>query len=127
MDWLSKLREPLMARGERARNRPFLEAAMASAALVAAADGSVSFAKRHALDEVLDGIDALRAFDAHGAVDLFDGLIAELQERPEHGRANALRAIAALAGERDLAELLLRVGRAIAGADGAVSARAKTA
>ena len=125
MDWLGRVREPLLARGERLRNRPFLDAAMAAAALVACADGSVSFAKRHALDEIVDRVDALRAFDVHGAVDMFDSLFAELREGSAQTRVSMHRAISAFAGDDQSADLLLRIACAIGRADGAVSASAR--
>ena len=125
MDWLGRVREPLLARGERLRNRPFLDAAMAAAALVACADGSVSFAKRHALDEIVDRVAALRAFDVHCAVDVFDSLFAELREGSEQARAAMHRSISAFAGEPESADLLLRIACAIGRADGAVSVQAR--
>ena len=52
---LEKLSESLFSKSARARNKPLLDAAMAVSALVATADGGISFAKRHTVDEVLAG------------------------------------------------------------------------
>ncbi|MFQ5774808.1 MAG: division plane positioning ATPase MipZ [Kiloniellaceae bacterium] len=125
MDLLSRLTDPLLAKAERARTKSFLDAAMASAALAACADGPVTFAKRLALDQILDNVDALRAVEAHTAVDLFEGFVREIHQRPEHGRARALMALSAFAGNRDSARLLVQVARAMARAEGRVSPPAR--
>ena len=117
----SKLTEPLFAGAARSRNRTFLEAAMASAALAAVADGPVSLAERHTLDQVLESIEALRAFEVHEALAVFDGYVQAIQDDPASARAKALRAVSALAGEAVLAPLLVRIAMALAGADGAAS------
>jgi chromosome partitioning protein len=118
MSLFARFTDPLVFGAERARNKPFLDAAMACAALAACAKGDIGLAKRHALDRVLESIDALKVFDVHVAVNRFTDFAQEIQTQPEHGRARALRAVAALADDKDSANALLRVGRAIAGADG---------
>ena len=90
MSVLDKLSEPFLARSERARNRSFLDAAMAVSALVATADGEVSLAKRHRVDEVLENVTTLKAFDIHAAIDQFKAFAEEIANRPEEGRAQAL-------------------------------------
>lgn len=125
MDLLSRLTDPIVAKAARARGRPLLDAAMAAAALAAYVDGPVSFAQRVALDQVLDEVDALKAFGAHAAVELFQRYVHDIQAHPEHGRARAMMALAAVAGNPVHAELLVRIAQALAGADGAVSTPAR--
>jgi chromosome partitioning protein len=117
----SKLTDPLFAGAARSRNRPFLEAAMASAALAAVADGPVSLAERHTLDQVLESIEALRAFEVHEAVSVFDKFIAGIRDDLASGRAAALRAVSVLADNAALSPVLVRIAMALARADGAVT------
>jgi tellurite resistance protein TerB len=93
---LDKLSGSFLARSERARNRSFLDAAMAASALVATADGEVSFAKRHRVDEVLENATALKAFDFHAGLVLFEAFAEDINSRPEEGRAQALKAVSAI-------------------------------
>ena len=44
---------------------------MAASALVATADGEVSFSERSAVDSILASVEALQVFDVHDAVDIF--------------------------------------------------------
>ncbi len=98
---------------------------MASAALVTAADGPVTLAKRHVLDQILETIGALKEFDVHSAVDLFDELTEAQRNKPESGRAKAVKAIAEFSGDSESGQLLVRIATALARAEGRVSAPAK--
>ncbi len=98
---------------------------MASAALVAAADGTVTLAKRHILDQILETIDALKKFNVHSAVDQFNTLTDALRDNPESGRAIAVKAIAEFSGDSESGQLLIRIATALARAEGRVSAPAK--
>jgi chromosome partitioning protein len=122
---LSRLRDPFAAGALRARNKAFLEAAMASAAFIASTDDQVSFARRHALDRVLESVDRLKAFEVHAAVDLFDDFVRQFGVAPEPARARVLKAISAMADQADAVELLVRIAGAVARADGEVSAEAR--
>lgn len=118
MNLLARITDPLMAKAERVRNRPFLEATMAASALVACGEEGVSFAKRHTLDRVLVNVDALKVFDVHLAVDIFNDFIDEIRNNAEGGRARALAAVGAIAGDAEAADLVLRIACAIGRADG---------
>ena len=91
---------------------------MAASALVASADGTVSFSERYSVDQMLEQLDQLKAFDAHQAVDLFNDYVEALQDNQEEGRAKALGAIAAISGDREAAALMVRISAAISRADG---------
>lgn len=102
---------------ERVRSRQFLEAAMAASALVASADGEVSFAEVMGRDYVLDRVEQLQVFEAVEAVKLFRDTIEDLQANPEAGAARVRETVARIAGDEELVQLLLRVCVAIAKAD----------
>lgn len=103
----------------RHRRRPFLEAAMAACALIAAADDEVSFSERARMDAVLEGLAELRIFDPHVAVDLFNARVEALQADRETGQAAAFEAIRRGAAGEGAAELLVRICVAMSLADGA--------
>jgi len=114
-----RLREPLLGAAGRGRNRPFVEAAMSAAALVAASAPEVSLARRHVLDQVLDSVPALREVPANVALELFRQCVDGLRAAPEAGRSRALASVAACA-DAERAPVLLRIAAALARADGAV-------
>ncbi|MEQ8196340.1 MAG: TerB family tellurite resistance protein [Rhodospirillales bacterium] len=103
---------------ERHRNRPFLEAAMAACAMVATDDGTVSFAERVRVDQILETLDQLNIYDPHEGVDIFNEYVDEVRNSPKQGREEALKAIEAFAGEPESASLLIRICLAVAEADG---------
>lgn len=116
------LREAVREKVEQHRNRGFMEAAMSAAALVASADGNVSFAERVALDRLLESCTDLAIFDPHEAVDFFNDCVSSIAETPEEGRRTCLEHIARMnGGDMDHAELVVRVALALSGADGSYS------
>ena len=118
---LERLKGGIQAQAERHRNRPFLEATMAASALVAAADGTVSFSERHRIDQILESLDQLKIFDPHEAVNLFNDILASLAETPDQGREAALKRIARLAEDPEASRLMVRICCAISEADGEFS------
>ncbi|MEK9644418.1 MAG: hypothetical protein VW547_02635 [Alphaproteobacteria bacterium] len=64
-------RETLRRGLARFPNRAFLDAVMAAAALVATADGEVTFSELSKLDDVLENVQDLQIYDPHVAVDLY--------------------------------------------------------
>jgi chromosome partitioning protein len=116
-----KLSDTLLARSRQVRNRSLLDAAMATSALVATADGEVSFAARHRVDEVLENVDALTAFDVHTAIDVFMAFVDDVRNRPEDGGLRALRAVSAVAGNAEDARVVLRIACAVGRANGGYS------
>ena len=103
---------------ERHKNRPFLNASMAACALVAASDGSVSLGERVRVDQIFARLNALRVFDPHEAVDAFNEFAQEILRSPREGRAQALKAVEAMAGDSERAELVIRVCLALSEAGG---------
>jgi tellurite resistance protein len=119
--FLSGLRGFYRSQLERHRQRPFLRALMAACALVASAGGQVSFRQRIRLDLVMETLDALKVFDPHEGVALFNGFVAELRNDRERGHRLARQAVSAeVAGNPEKARLLLRICLAISERDGSI-------
>ena len=114
IDLFRRLTEPAAARAARTRARAELEAAMASAALVANADGESGLAQRLLLDRILDSVESLHGSDPHIAVEIFEEFCTVLRDNPSDGRGRALSAIAAFAGAPDTSRLLLHIAGAMA-------------
>jgi len=108
-----RLSENIHALSARMHSRVVLEAAMAAAALVATSDGEVSFAKRATLDKVLASLDALKVFEVHVAIGLFNGFAVAIREHEDAGRGRALSCVSEAAGDRQAADLIMRIARAI--------------
>ncbi len=124
MEFFRRLTEPLAARAARERTRALVEAAMASAALVACTDRPAGLPQRLLLDQILDSVDSLRGRDPHVAVEVFERFAAAICESPEAGRARALSAISGFAGASDTPRLLLHIAKSMAAAQGPASANA---
>jgi len=107
---------------QRHRQRPFLEAVAAACALVATADGEVSFSERARLDAVVESLSELRLFDPHEVVDAFDEHVAVLNDDADGGHNKMLKTITSGTGNEGAADLLLRIGVAMSLADGRDSA-----
>lgn len=125
MSFLARLKETLQTQGERMKNRKVLEASMATAALVATADGVVTFSERVAVDQVLLNVDALMVFDAHEAIDRFNQFIEAIQADPTAGEEGAMQAIATMKDDPNSADIMVRIGCAISRADGNFSTAEK--
>jgi tellurite resistance protein len=108
-----RLSDNIHALSARLHSRVVLESAMAAAALVATADGEVTFAKRAIRDKVLASLDSFKTFEVHVAVDLFEGFAAEIRKQGEIGKDRALRCVSEVAGDREAAQLVMRIARAI--------------
>lgn len=115
---LENLRLAVSERVARHRARPFLEACMASCALVAIADGAVSLAERGRVDQILEAIDRLRLFDVHDSVDLFNAYVDGVARDETAGRRRALAAIEEMRHEAGDAVLVVKIAIAVSRADG---------
>ncbi len=103
---------------QRHRNRPFLKATMAACALVAIADGEVTFGERIRVDQILDTLEALKVFDPHEGVDLFNEFAEAIFASPRAGRENAVKVVKSVAHDPETADLMIRICLAIAEAEG---------
>ncbi len=95
----------------------FVKAAMGACALLAVADGEVSFAELMARDYLLDNIRQLHLFDANTAADMFRNCTEALEKDYQLAKSQILQVIAKFAEDKELAPLLLRISRVIAYAD----------
>lgn len=80
-------RETLRKSLSRIRNRQFLDATMAATALVATADGEVTFSELSALDSVLESVQDLQIYDPHVAVDIYRDFVDAIAEKRKGGTA----------------------------------------
>lgn len=105
---------------ERQRNRPFLEATMAACALVSIADGDISLSERIKVDQILETLEALKIFNPHEGVELFNDFVDAIRKSPRLGRERAIAALTEVAKNPEDARLLIRVCCAVSEADGAM-------
>ncbi len=115
------LMETVRHQVDRHRNRPFMEAAMACAAMVAMADGKVSFSERAKLDQIVETLTELRVFDVHEEIDRFNDYVDAIADGDEAAWEDALDAIRRCAPDREAAKLIAKIGLAVAHADGTFS------
>lgn len=112
-EFLDDLRGQLKRSLQRYRNRALLEGAMAGSALVAVADGSVSFGQRVRVDQILGTLEALQVFDPHEGVNLFNEYTKGILKSPKAGRAKSLKAVQAVAKDPATVALIFRICVAI--------------
>lgn len=76
-------RETLRNGLSRIKNRQFLDATMAASALVATADGEVTFSELSALDTMLETVRDLQIYDPHIAVDIYRDFADAIADNPD--------------------------------------------
>lgn len=118
---LASIVDQISAYATRHRNRPFLQGSMAACALIAMADGKVSFGERVRVDQIMQTLTALKVFDPHEGVDLFNDFADAIAASPKAGRSRALDAIRAAAATAEETDLLIWLCLAVSEADGEVS------
>ena len=111
-------RESMAGQLKRHRNKPFLEAMMAAAALLALADEEIVISERLALDFILENVNELKVFDVHQAVNLFQDWGKAIKEDFGTAKKQVLKAVAKFSGDKEKGSLLIRAGILIAKADG---------
>jgi len=115
---LKSLVDNYQAHLERQRNRPFLDGVMAACALVATADGEVSFAERVRVDQILATLDALKVFDPHEGIDIFNEFTDAILANPADGHETAFQAMAEVAQNPENGALMVRICCAVSEANG---------
>ena len=113
----SVFKDLLAKHDQKIRSRQFLEAVMGASAMLALADGEISFAELMARDYVLDHVKELQVFDPNEAAELFRTYAETISVDPQKGKAMVLKAITQLSGDEELASLLMRICIAIGKAD----------
>lgn len=114
---LRTLREGLSQQVSRYRNRDFFEAVMAAVALVAQADGKVTFSERSRIDDILAQLDELSIFDVHDAVDLMNAHVDAIRRDPDEAVPRLLALVAGIARDAEAAATLARICLAVSIAD----------
>ena len=79
--------------------------------------GLISKKTGWSLDQILEQLHELQAFDVHEAVDIFNAVIEALEKRPDEGRAKALDAVRVFSGDAAESRLLIRAACALCIAD----------
>jgi tellurite resistance protein len=118
---LENLKRIFHDRSEKEQNRPFLEASMAACAMVSASEGEVSFADRIRVDQIMETLTQLKAFDPHEGVDLFNHYTGLILASPQAGREAALSTIKMVSSDPETAELLIDLCLAVSLSDGITS------
>ena len=106
---------------ERYRNRGFLKAAMAAAALVAEADGEITLSERYRIDAILERLAKLRLYDPHKALEILDRFLASLHDDADSARPILLGKVSRMANDPESAQILVRIAHSVSDADGEVS------
>ncbi len=114
---MTTLKALLVKHEQKIRSQKFLEAVMAATAMLALADGEISFAELMARDYILDHVKELQVFDPNEAVELFRTYAETISLDPIKGEVIVRKAITQLWGEEELASLLLRICLVMAKAD----------
>jgi tellurite resistance protein len=118
---LDNLKAFFQSRTEKEQNRPFLEAAMAACAMVAASEGQVTFADRIRVDQIMDTLTQLKVFSPQEGVDQFNRYTAMILASPREGRESALATIRTITSDIETAELLIDLCLAVSLSDGITS------
>ncbi|MDA0238586.1 MAG: TerB family tellurite resistance protein [Proteobacteria bacterium] len=119
--FLQSLKNQYRANVERHQNLPFLKATMAACALVATADGQVSFTERVRVDQIIETLEQLKVYDPHEAVDLFCDFADQILVSPKDGHATVLKELDWVKSEAETAKLLIRICLAVSESSGETS------
>ena len=121
--FLQSLTEQYREQVSRHKNLPFLKATMASCAVVATADGKLSYTERVRVDQILATLEQLQVFDPHEGVDLFLEFAEHILMAPKDGHERALEALDWVKDEPETAKLIIRICLAVAESNGDNNAR----
>ena len=99
------------------KDRTLLEGAMAASALVAMADRKIRLEEDLAVGAVLSNLELLQVYDPEFALTLHSGFVERLRSDHDKGREFAMESVRRCNGDIEAAELLVKVGIAIAKAD----------
>lgn len=122
---MGKLAEQYMRLLDRYKGRPFLNATMAAAAIIAIADDDACLMEGARVRQIMRTLDGLKVFDPEDGVRLFVNHVADIRHDETKGRAKAMEAIAAISGDQKAAALLIKICHDISEADGVVTASEK--
>ncbi len=119
--FIATLQKSFQHQVDRHHNPPFLKATMAECALVATADGHVSFSESVRVDQIVETLDQLKTFDPQEAVYLLKDYSDLILKNPKEGPQEVLRELEPAMENRETAELLIRIYLAVAESNGETS------
>ncbi|MBT5180349.1 MAG: tellurite resistance TerB family protein, partial [Rhodospirillaceae bacterium] len=111
--FLSALKKSYATQMQRHQNKAFLNATMAACALVATADGRVTFSETVRVDQIVETLEQLRAFDPVEAADLFRDFCDAVLDNPKEGHNKLATILENMRGNQETAELLIRICLAV--------------
>ncbi len=122
LNWLkdkgNEARTRLTSEVSKFRNRTFMEATIASCALVAAADGNISSEEKQKMAGFIRNSEELKHFDTAEVITFFEKVVANFEFDAEIGKAEALKLVGRLKGKDEQARIMVRVACAIGASDG---------
>jgi len=100
------------------KNKEFLNAAMAGAALISLADGSISSEEKQKMIRFIENHDALSIFTTSEVIAAFQEFVGQIEFDKDIGDAKAYAALGKLNSNIEASRLVMRMIISIAAADG---------
>lgn len=100
------------------QNKEFANGSMAMCALIAAADGSITYDERQKTSALIRSNDVLSVFDSAELQQKFDFYSSKLEKDYEFGKIESIATLGKLKGKPDQARAVVQIGIIIGGADG---------
>jgi tellurite resistance protein TerB len=100
------------------KNKEFLNAAMAGAALIALAEGEISASEKQKMVKFIESHDALSIFSTTDVINAFQDFVTQIEFDKDIGDAKAYAALGKLKSNNEASRLVLRMIISIAAADG---------
>jgi tellurite resistance protein TerB len=122
LNWIkdkgNEVRARLTAEVSKFKNRAFMEATVASCALVAAADGTISSEEKQKMAGFIRNSDELKHFAMPDVIAFFEKVVGNFDFDAAIGKAEALKVIGRLRSNPEQARVMVRVACAIGASDG---------
>lgn len=122
MEWLSNitdsLRSSLAAEVKRYKNREFMEATVASCAIVSMADGRLDPAEKRKMIQFMQLSDELKVFPIDEVISTFNKFITSFEFDFEIGKMEAMKYVSRLKDNPASARVMVRVCCILGAADG---------
>lgn len=122
LNWMkdkgNEVRARLTAEVSKFKNRAFMEATVASCALVAAADGTISSEEKQKMAGFIRNSDELKNFTMPDVITFFEKVVGNFDFDAAIGKAEALKVIGRLRSNPEQARVMVRVACAIGASDG---------
>ncbi|MDQ7091831.1 MAG: TerB family tellurite resistance protein [Methylococcales bacterium] len=100
------------------KNKEFLNASMAGAALIALADGEISASEKQKMVKFIENHDALSIFTTSDVITAFQTFVSQVEFDKDIGEAKAYEALGKLKTNEEASRLVMRMIISIAAADG---------